>query len=123
MSPLTIVSCLAIGAAAGCIAALCGVGGGVLMVPCFVMILGLGQKHAVATSLMAMIGTAIVTSVQNTKNGFGDWKLAGVTMIGSMVVAYFAADWMAKLRDERLTQIFGVILLIMGARMVFLGKA
>jgi uncharacterized protein len=119
----TVLYCLGIGAAAGCIAALCGVGGGVLMVPCFVMLLGLSQKHAVATSLMAMIGTALVTSIQNTKNGFGDWKLAGITMVGSMVVAYFASDWMAKMRDERLTQIFGVVLLIMGLRMLILGKA
>jgi uncharacterized protein len=123
MNPQSILYCLSIGAVAGCIAALCGVGGGVVMVPCFVMLLGMGQKDAVATSLMAMIGTAIVASVQNTKNGFGDWKLAGVTMLGAMVVTYFAADWLTKLKDERLTQLFGCVLLIFGARMLIWGKA
>jgi len=51
------------------------------MVPCFVYLLHLGQKDAVATSLMAMIGTAIVASTRNFKNGFGDWKIAAVTSV------------------------------------------
>lgn len=123
MNPQSITYCLSIGAVAGCIAALCGVGGGVVMVPCFVMLLGMGQKDAVATSLMAMIGTAVVASLQNTKNGFGDWKLAGVTMVGSMVVTYFAAEWLVKIKDERLTQLFGLVLLIFGSRMLIWGKA
>jgi uncharacterized protein len=123
MPTLTILYCLGIGCITGCIAALCGVGGGVIMVPCFVMLLGLGQKHAVATSLMAMIGTAIIASLQNTKNGLGDWKLAGVTMLGAMLTSYFAADWLTKIKDERLTQLFGLVLLTLGARMLFYGKA
>jgi len=114
--------CLGIGSVAGVIAALCGVGGGVVMVPCFVSLLGLDQKQAVATSLMAMIGTALVTSVQNQRNGLGDWKLALWTTLGSMVVAWFAAGWLKSMSNERLTQFFGIFLLIMGVKMVFFTK-
>lgn len=123
MTTSTLLISLGIGAMSGVVAALCGVGGGVVMVPCFVFLLHLGQKDAVATSLMAMIGTAIVASSQNLRNGFGDWKVAAVTMCGAMVTAYLAADWLKKLSSERLTQVFGLVLVIMGARMLLLGKS
>ena len=119
----TLLISLGIGCVSGVVAALCGVGGGVVMVPCFVFLLHMGQKNAVATSLMAMIGTAIVASSQNLRNGFGDWKIAAVTMSGAMCTAYLAADWMRKLSSERLTQVFGLVLVVVGLRMLLLGKS
>lgn len=123
MSASTFLICLGIGSISGAIAALCGVGGGVVMVPCFVSLLGLDQKQAVATSLMAMIGTALVSSIQNQRNGLGDIKLAAATMIGAMIVAYFASGLLKTMSNERLTQIFGAFLLVMGTKMLFFGKA
>ena len=123
MSPATIAISLSIGAISGVVAALCGVGGGVIMVPCFVFFLKFGQKDAVATSLMAMIGTAIVASSQNLKHGLGNWQIAAVATVGAMVTAYFASDWLRKLSSERLTQIFGLLLVLMGLRMLLLGKS
>ncbi len=123
MSPSTIAISLSIGAISGVVAALCGVGGGVIMVPCFVFLLKFGQKDAVATSLMAMIGTALVASSQNFKNGFGNLQIAAVTTLGAMTTAYFASDWLRKLSSERLTQFFGLILVLMGLRMLLLGKS
>ena len=122
--PITsILTCLGIGAIAGAIAAMFGVGGGVIMVPCFVFMLRLDQKNAVATSLMAMIGAAVVASLQNQKNGLGDWKLALVTTCGAMITAYLASDWLRKLSNETLTKSFGLFLVVMGARMLWMGKA
>ena len=51
---------IAIGAAAGVIAGMLGVGGGVLFVPGLVFLVGLGQHEAEATSLLAIIPVAIV---------------------------------------------------------------
>ena len=119
----SILICLGIGSVSGVIAALCGVGGGVVMVPCFVGMLGLSQKHAVATSLMAMIGTAVVSSIQNQRNGYIEVKMAMWTMVGGMIVSWFAAGWLKSMSNERLTQFFGAFLLIMGIRMLFFGKA
>lgn len=123
MTSLQVIYALGIGCISGVIAALCGVGGGVVMVPCFVYLLSLGQKDAVATSLMAMIGTAIVASTQNFKNGFGDWKIAAVTMCGAMLTAYLASDWLKRFSDEKLTKFFGLLLVVMGLRMLLLGKS
>lgn len=114
----TIFIALGVGAISGVIAALCGVGGGVVMVPCFVYFMHMGQKDAVATSLMAMIGAAIIASIQNTRNDLGDWRIALATAVGAMITAYFAADWLKGISNQRLTQGFGIFLLVMGVRML-----
>jgi uncharacterized membrane protein YfcA len=123
MSITTILTCLGIGILAGVIAALCGVGGGVVMVPAFVTLLALPQKTAVATSLAIIIPTALMATTQNAKNGFVDWKIAAITALSASIFAYFGADWMKTMSNTTLTRIFGTILVLFGTRMLWLGKA
>ncbi len=114
-----IVLSIAIGLLSGVVAALCGVGGGVVMVPAFVLLLGLSQKTAVATSLLVIVPTAIAASIKNQSNGFGDWKVAIFTAIAATLTAWFAADWLKALSNQTLTRVFGVVLVLMGIRMLF----
>lgn len=123
MNISSILTCLSIGGLAGAIAGLCGVGGGVVMVPCFVYLLGLDQKNAIATSLMAMIGTSISTSVLNQRQDLGNWQFALVATIGSVLTSTLATGYLKTISNERLTQIFGTLLLVMGARMLLMGRA
>ncbi|MFM2176280.1 MAG: hypothetical protein RL015_378 [Verrucomicrobiota bacterium] len=123
MSIITILTCLGIGILAGVIAALCGVGGGVVMVPAFVTLLALPQKTAVATSLAIIIPTALMATTQNAKNGFVDWKIAAITALSASIFAYFGADWMKTMSNTTLTRIFGTVLVLFGTRMLWLGKA
>jgi uncharacterized membrane protein YfcA len=134
MTPSVVLKAVAIGSLSGVIAALCGVGGGVVMVPGFALLLGMSQKHAVATSLMAMIPTAIVTSLKNqavfgaavgggATGRLGDWKLALAAGIGGSLMGWFAADWMRQWSDEKLVRFFGLVLVLMGTRMLIWGKA
>ena len=78
---------IAIGAASGAVAALCGVGGGIIMVPLFVLLLGLSQKTAVATSLAAIIITALLATAKNQANAFVDWKIAIPCALAGGIVA------------------------------------
>ncbi len=123
MSASTILACLAIGVVSGAVAALCGVGGGVVMVPAFVCLLKLPHKTAVATSLAIIIPTALMATTQNAKHGFVDWKVATITAVSASIFAYFGAGWMKTLSSETLTRIFGFVLLTFGARMLLYGKA
>lgn len=123
MTTSTIFTCLAIGVISGIVAALCGVGGGVVMVPAFVFFLKLPQKTAVATSLAIIIPTALMATTQNARSGFVDWKIAAVTAVSASVLAYFGAGWLKTLSNESLTRIFGIILVVFGVRMLLQGKA
>jgi len=123
MSTATLFTCLAIGVVSGVIAALCGVGGGVVMVPAFVFFLKLPQKTAVATSLAIIIPTALMATTQNARSGFVDWKVAAITAISASIFAYFGAGWLKTMSNETLTRIFGTVLVVFGLRMLLAGKA
>ncbi len=110
------------GLAAGLLGALCGVGGGILMVPAFVGLLGLEHKQAVATSMAVIIITAIAATANNARTqGLVDWKIVATVGLASMVAAWFGSDLMRSLSNQTLTRIFGALLLVFGARMLWKG--
>jgi uncharacterized membrane protein YfcA len=63
------IGAVVIGLAAGIIAGLLGVGGGVLFVPGLVLFLGLDQHHAEATSLLAIVPVALVGTYRQDRYG------------------------------------------------------
>ncbi len=111
---------LGIGLLAGLIGALCGVGGGILMVPAFALALGLPQQKAVATSLAIVVVTALAGTMNHTLKGSGliDWKLVAFTAVGAAVAAWFGTDLMRNLSNQQLTRIFGILLVVVGIRML-----
>ena len=113
---------LGIGLAAGLVGALCGVGGGILMVPAFVLALGMAQKSAVATSLAIVVVTASVGTANHciNKTELIDWRLVGFTAVGAAVAAWFGTDLMRTLSNQQLSKFFGVLLILVGVRMLML---
>jgi uncharacterized membrane protein YfcA len=111
-----------VGLAAGLLGALCGVGGGIVMVPAFVGLLGLTQKQAVATSLAVVVVTGLSATLGNAKAGnLIDWKMVIFVGLASALGAWFGSDLMRTLSNQTLTRIFGVILVIFGTRMLIKG--
>jgi uncharacterized protein len=115
MNPIFIT--LLIGAVGGVMAALCGVGGGVVMVPAFVLLLKMGQKTAVATSLAAIVLTAIFTTAKNQVNGLIDWRTALIAGAAGALVGWFAADWLKALSDTTLKRFFATAIIVFGVQM------
>lgn len=113
---------IVVGLAAGLVGALCGVGGGILMVPVFVLALGMGQKSAVATSLAVVVVTALAGTMNHTikKTELIDWRLVAFTALGAGVAAWFGTDLMRSLNNQQLTKIFGVLLVLVGVRMLLM---
>jgi uncharacterized protein len=109
---------LAIGAASGLLAALCGVGGGIIMVPAFVMFLGLPHKVAVATSMAVIVPTAIAATAQHFKNDLVDWRVFLSTAIAASLMSFVAADYVKKLSNETLTRVFAVVIIVIGVKML-----
>ena len=120
-----VISGLLVGVAAGLVGALCGVGGGILMVPAFVLALGMGQKHAVATSLAVVVVTALAGTANHVlrKSDLIDWRLVVCTAVGAAVAAWYGTELMRTMSNQQLTRIFGVLLILVGARMLMLKAA
>ncbi len=113
---------IVIGLIAGLLGALCGVGGGIVMVPAFVAALGLEHKQAVATSMAVIIITALAATANNSRaGGLIDWKIVATVGLASAVAAWFGSDLMRSLSNQTLTRIFGCVLVIFGARMLWKG--
>lgn len=113
---------IAIGLVAGLLGALCGVGGGVVLVPAFVGLLGLDQKKAVATSLAVIILTAAAATANNTRAGdMINWKIVAAVGTASALTAWFGTDLMRSMSNQTLTRMFGAVLLVFGAKMLIRG--
>jgi len=112
------IGAIAVGLAAGVVAGLLGVGGGVLFVPGLVFFLGLDQHQAEATSLLAIVPVAIVGSWRQDR--YGNVRRADALLLGLLSVAGAAggvvlADALsgAVLRDA-----FAALLLVVAAQLV-----
>ncbi len=111
-----------IGLVAGLLGALCGVGGGLVMVPAFTGLLKLEHKQAVATSMTVIIVTALAATANNFRvGGLIDWKVVAAVGLASAVAAWFGSDLMRSLSNQTLTRIFGCVLVIFGVRMLWKG--
>jgi uncharacterized membrane protein YfcA len=74
-----------IGLAAGVLGGLLGVGGGVLFVPGLVIVIGLTQHEAEATSLLAIVPVALVGAVR--QNRYGNVRREDALLVGVLSVA------------------------------------
>ncbi|HEY5192332.1 MAG TPA: sulfite exporter TauE/SafE family protein [Solirubrobacteraceae bacterium] len=83
------IGAIAIGLCAGVVAGLLGVGGGVLFVPGLVILLGLGQHQAEATSLLAIVPVAIVGTIK--QDGYGNVRRKDALLMGLLSIAGAAA--------------------------------
>jgi len=117
----TLVIAAFTGVIAGLLGALCGVGGGIVMVPAFVTVLGFEQKKAVATSLAVIVIIALVATLNTSlrkEPGLIDWRVVALAALAAALAAWFGTDLMHKLSNQYLTRIFGVVLLVFGIKML-----
>ena len=75
---LTALLLVVIGLATGTLSGLLGIGGGVVMVPALVVVLGMVPIFAKGTSVAVIVPTSIVGTIRNRKTAFVDFKVAAV---------------------------------------------
>ena len=75
---------LAVGFAAGVVAGMLGVGGGILFVPALVLFLDLAQVDAEATSLLAIIPVALVGAANQRR--YGNLRLREAIVLGLLAI-------------------------------------
>jgi uncharacterized membrane protein YfcA len=107
-----------VGAGAGVISGLFGVGGGIVLVPYLVLVRGWGQKQAQATSLVMVAMAATAGLVQYAVAGNVVWTAAGAVLVGGLVGAVVGSALVVRLHSWVLQMAFAGILLLAALRMV-----
>ncbi|HEY3541526.1 MAG TPA: sulfite exporter TauE/SafE family protein [Gaiellaceae bacterium] len=115
---MTYVLAVVLGVVAGVCAGLFGVGGGVLFVPTLTW-LGLGQLHAEATSLLAIIPTVLVGVWRHGSYGNVRWRPAIVIGAASIGAAVGGAQVAVSLPESTLRKLFAVLLLLTAAQIAW----
>jgi uncharacterized protein len=107
-----------IGLAAGMLAGLLGVGGGILFVPALVIFAGLSQHEAEATSLLAIVPVAIIGTYKQDR--YGNVRRADALLLGLLSVAGAAAGVVLAnaLSGALLRDLFAVFMVIVAAQLV-----
>lgn len=109
-----------VGALGGLLSGLFGVGGGILMIPLLVLIAGLDQRRAAATSLVAIVPTALAGSVTYGLNGEVDVLAAALLAVGGILGSLIGGRLLRRLPLGILRWLFIALLLLVAARMALL---
>ncbi|MEI6845553.1 MAG: sulfite exporter TauE/SafE family protein [Candidatus Firestonebacteria bacterium] len=111
----------ALGIVAGFLSGLCGIGGGVIMIPALLFIFKLSVHAAAATSLAVIIPTALFGSIRNAFSSTvtPDWGAFLFISAGAVPFAYLGAHLMHKVPQEKLKKTLGIVLLLVSIKMIF----
>ena len=115
---ITICFAIGCGVAAGLLAGLFGVGGGVIFVPTLVLVFAFTQLDAQATSLAAIIPVAAVGAWRQTSDENVYWRGAMIMGIGAAAGVLLGAEVATRLPDALLSQVFGAVLILSGGEMI-----
>jgi uncharacterized membrane protein YfcA len=116
---MTLLLVALIGVAGGVLAGLFGVGGGILFVPTLALVLGLTQLHAEASSLLAILPTALVGSWRQREYGNVDLRVAAVVGLVSVAGVQVGVLLAESLPEATLRRLFGALLVAVAGQIVW----
>lgn len=124
MSAQTIIVLILVGVAAGMLSGLVGVGGGIIIVPALVYLLGFTQKQAQGTSLgILLLPVGIIAAMQYYKQGHINLSYVAVIAVSFVVGSLFGSKIATtNLSDEKLKRIFAIILMLVSIKMLFFDR-
>ncbi len=119
----TMMIIILVGVAAGMLGGLVGVGGGIIIVPALVYLLGVSQKTAQGTSLaLIMLPVGILGVMQYYKQGHVDFKVVGLLAIGFFLGSFLGSKIALSLPQATVKKIFAVLMILIAIKMLFLDK-
>lgn len=114
MSVELMLALAGIGLVAGLLAGLLGVGGGVVLVPALVLLLGFDQHVAQGTSLLVVVPAALVGSTINHRRGRFRIRDAALLVAGGLAGAALGSSLALGLDDAMLRRLFAALLIGLG---------
>ena len=119
MATSMLLTLIVIGIITGVMAGMLGIGGAIIMIPALVYFMGFTQQMAQGTSLAVMLPPiGIIAAYNYYKAGQVDIKFAIILAVCFLVGSYFGSKLALSLPQPVLRKIFGVLLLLVAAKML-----
>jgi len=110
---------LVVGLLAGILAGMFGVGGGFLMVPLYVIWMGLDQRRSHATSLAAVLPIAVAGAIGYSTSGYVDWHAVAALLAGSFFGALYGVKLLSQVSLKFLQLGFAALLYLSAMRLIW----
>lgn len=117
-----LIQLLIVGLVAGVAGGMFGIGGGAIMVPAMVLLMGMEQKFATGTSIAAQIlPIGILAAIVYQRSGNLNFKYAILIAIGLVIGNFFGALFANQpfISGETMKKLYGAFLLVIGFRYLF----
>ena len=122
MSIQTILLLTLIGLAAGILSGMVGIGGGVVIVPALVFLLGLSQHQAQGTSLFVLSMPVLVFAVFNYwRTGNINWRFGLVRASTFIIGAFLGSKLTLRLPEAWVKLIFGLLMAYVSVQLILAG--
>jgi len=122
MTAQTIFVLVLVGIAAGILSGFVGVGGGIIIVPALVYVLGMTQYQAQGTSLFVLLLPVGILAVHNYwKSGNINWQYGIVIALTFVIGGYIGSKLALRISPSLVKLIFGVIMAYVSFRMIVSG--
>ena len=116
---ISIILPLIIGVIVGILAALMGIGGGFIIVPAMIYLLGMPTSLVIGTSLFQIIFVAANTTIlQASQNQTVDIVLALILLIGSVIGVQIGSKFSTLMKGEHLRLFLSFIILLVGFKLI-----
>lgn len=120
MTNSTLLILLSIGLGAGLLSGFVGIGGGVVIVPALVFLLGLSQHEAQGTSLFVLVMPVVFLALSNYwKTGNVNWKYGLIIAIAFIIGGYFGSKLSLKLSPQIVKLVFGLLMAYVSFQLIF----
>src|SRR5580698_851595 len=100
-----------ISAVAGCLGALTGLGGGVIVTPALTLLLGVDIRYAIGATLVSVIATSSGAAAAYVREGYSNLRVGMFLEVATTIGAVFGAFLSARIPTSALAIIFGLVLL------------
>jgi uncharacterized protein len=116
----TLLILLLIGLGAGVFAGFFGVGGGIVLVPALIYVMGFSQHKATGTSLAVLLPPVGLAAVlEYYRHDYVDLKAAAIIAVAALLGAWIGAVLANKLSGPVLRLAFGVFTVVMGFYLIY----
>jgi uncharacterized membrane protein YfcA len=111
---------LSVGFFVGALSAIMGVGGGFILVPAMIYLLGMPTVVVIGTSLFQIVFvTANVTFLQAMQNQTVDVLLAFILLTSAVIGAQFGGQLAGRIPGEQLRVLLAIVVLVVGLKLIF----